>query len=82
MRRSDCERVTEREELVGRLSLASRFPQYLEAFVSLRMPLRGRKCMGEGPGSLYNGDVYRCRSAGPIDFVVFSHGFEILIGLL
>ena len=29
VRRSDCERVTEREELVGRLSFASRFPQYL-----------------------------------------------------
>jgi hypothetical protein len=29
VRRSDCERVTEREELVGRLSLASRLPQYL-----------------------------------------------------
>ena len=27
--RSDWERVTEREELVGRLSLASRLPQYL-----------------------------------------------------
>lgn len=30
MRRSDWERVTERDELVGRLSLASRLPQYLE----------------------------------------------------
>lgn len=29
VRRSACERVTERELLVGRLSLASRFPQYL-----------------------------------------------------
>ena len=29
VRRSDCERVTERELLVGRLSFASRFPQYL-----------------------------------------------------
>ena len=29
VRRSDCERVTEREELVGRLRLGSRFPQYL-----------------------------------------------------
>ena len=29
VRRSSCESVTEREELVGRLSLASRFPQYL-----------------------------------------------------
>lgn len=29
VRRSDCERVTERDELVGRLSFASRLPQYL-----------------------------------------------------
>jgi hypothetical protein len=29
VRRSDWERVTERDELVGRLSLGSRFPQYL-----------------------------------------------------
>lgn len=29
VRRSDWERVTEIEELVGRLSLGSRFPQYL-----------------------------------------------------
>lgn len=28
--RSACERVTEREEFVGRLSLESRFPQYLQ----------------------------------------------------
>ena len=29
VRRSACERVTERELLVGRLSLGSRLPQYL-----------------------------------------------------
>jgi hypothetical protein len=29
VRRSSCERVTLREELVGRLSFGSRFPQYL-----------------------------------------------------
>lgn len=29
VRRSSCERVTEREELEGRLSLLSRLPQYL-----------------------------------------------------
>lgn len=33
VRRSDWARVTLREELVGRLSLGSRFPQYL-GFVS------------------------------------------------
>lgn len=30
VRRSDWESVTEREELVGRLSFVSRLPQYLE----------------------------------------------------
>ena len=30
VRRSDWERVTEREELVGRLSEGSRLPQYLD----------------------------------------------------
>lgn len=34
VRRSDWERVTEREELVGRLRVASRLPQYLEGAVS------------------------------------------------
>lgn len=29
VRRSFCERVTEMEELVGRFSFGSRFPQYL-----------------------------------------------------
>jgi len=33
VRRSSCERVTERDELVGRFSLVSRLPQYL-SFVS------------------------------------------------
>jgi hypothetical protein len=31
VRRSDWERVTLRDEFVGRLSLGSRFPQYLES---------------------------------------------------
>ena len=30
VRRSACERVTEMDELVGRLSLVSRLPQYLK----------------------------------------------------
>lgn len=32
VRRSDWDRVTEREELVGRLREESRLPQYLESF--------------------------------------------------
>jgi len=31
VRRSDWARVTERDELVGRLSFESRFPQYLDS---------------------------------------------------
>ena len=34
VRRSDWERVTETEELVGRLSFASRFPQYLKILLT------------------------------------------------
>lgn len=34
VRRSDWERVTEMEELVGRLSVGSRFPQYLYGSLS------------------------------------------------
>jgi hypothetical protein len=33
VRKSAWERVTETEELVGRLSLGSRFPQYLDLLV-------------------------------------------------
>ena len=35
VRRSFCERVTEREELVGRFSFGSRFPQYLVMWVRI-----------------------------------------------
>jgi len=48
VRRSDCERVTEREELVGRLSLASRLPQYLVCFVSLGRSLGRERVRGKG----------------------------------
>ena len=37
VRRSDCERVTLREELVGRLRLESRFPQYLRGGVRSKL---------------------------------------------
>lgn len=40
VRRSDWERVTERDELVGRLSLVSRLPQYLRLSVSPCFELR------------------------------------------
>lgn len=46
VRRSDCERVTEREELVGRLSLASRLPQYLVNIVSLEGHWEGKDSDG------------------------------------
>jgi hypothetical protein len=39
--KSAWDRVTETEELVGRLSLGSRFPQYLDLSVSWEMWGRG-----------------------------------------
>lgn len=49
VRRSDWERVTERELLVGRLSLGSRLPQYLGGWCQLRLGGgRGRGGGGEG----------------------------------
>ena len=50
VRRSDWESVTEREELMGRLSLVSRLPQYLGCFVSLGRSLRKES---EGNGQVY-----------------------------
>ena len=44
VRRSDCERVTEREELVGRLREGSRLPQYLvDIYQSCSMKERKRR---------------------------------------
>ena len=43
VRRSSWERVTEREELVGRLSFGSRLPQYLDWDV-LEVVFRSRVC--------------------------------------
>ena len=44
VRRSDWERVTEREEFVGRLRAGSRLPQYLESSCqSCSKSVRGRK---------------------------------------
>lgn len=42
VRRSDWERVTEMEELVGRLSFASRFPQYLVPLATVVLVWRGK----------------------------------------
>jgi hypothetical protein len=43
VRRSDWESVTLRDEFVGRLSFASRFPQYLES-ISIYIP-RVKECV-------------------------------------
>lgn len=54
VRRSSCESVTEMEELVGRFSFASRFPQYLlvREYISW-VSWRGqcKKYNGRGRGS-------------------------------
>jgi len=42
VRKSAWERVTETEELVGRLSFGSRFPQYLD--LSILCEMWGRGC--------------------------------------
>lgn len=62
VRRSDWERVTEREELVGRLRAGSRFPQYLKLVNRVqRHWVDGRD--GEGRGLLDDCDVYwSCRT--------------------
>ena len=59
VRRSDWERVTEREEFVGRLSFASRLPQYLgnsdSAYVDVRMgdwEVKLRRWNGSGSSGL------------------------------
>ena len=70
MRRSSWERVTEREELVGRLSAVSRLPQYLDEETSAKdSALIG----GTGFMSLlYDGNVHWSVAACSID-PVLSH---------
>lgn len=65
VRRSDWERVTEREELVGRLREGSRLPQYLEFFC--QMVVDG--CEGGGR-LLDHSDVYWSGRACSVDFMV------------
>lgn len=56
-RRSSCERVTDSEELVGRLRTGSRFPQYLDG-------MNKRKARSRGGYLLYDGNVdWRSRAS-------------------
>ena len=56
VRRSDWERVTEREELVGRLSLGSRFPQYfITAMLTGAVVLALWISVGEAMGVVLSG---------------------------
>lgn len=68
MRRSDCDRVTERDELVGRLSLGSRLPQYLEG------DSNGRSVTGHDSkmamNVLDNSDVDGSSGTRPVDFAL------------
>lgn len=75
VRRSDWERVTEREELVGRLRVASRLPQYLEGAVShvsgvCSLMWVWKISWGYG---LDDGDVDRRSRAGTVDLLLI-HG--------
>lgn len=64
VRRSDWERVTEREELVGRLREGSRLPQYLESFCQCCSRV-ARKV-----GVLDHCDVHRSGRARAVDLLV------------
>jgi hypothetical protein len=70
VRRSAWERVTEMEELVGRFSFGSRFPQYLFSLERRRGGVEGYL--------LDDGDVYWRRSARLIDLRV-CHFEDILL---
>ena len=67
VRRSSCERVTERELLVGRLRVASRLPQYLV------MLAQWATCTPWNGDELYHGDVDRCEGARAVDLVLRTH---------
>jgi hypothetical protein len=69
VRRSAWERVTEREELVGKLRAGSRLPQYL-CGGRLAAGLEVKRESGVEWGVLDNGNVYRRSGAGSVDFLV------------
>ena len=62
VRRSDWARVTEREELVGRLRVVLRLPQYLD--VISRGIIAFELC------TLYDRDVDRCGRARPVNLLI------------
>lgn len=67
VRRSAWERVTERDELVGRFRVGSRFPQYLICYGQFRGRARDR----EGKKSALNdSNVDRGRCTSTIDLCV------------
>ena len=70
VRRSDWESVMEREELVGRLRVGSRFPQYLAGGLATCGGKDGRAWK---EGILHYRYVDRGSSAGPVDFLVFHN---------
>lgn len=75
VRRSDWERVTERELLVGRLSLGSRLPQYLGGWCQLRLG-GGR---GRGGGVLDDGNVDGRSRAGAVYLGVGHVGWCLVV---
>lgn len=74
VRRSSCESVTERDELVGRLRVASRLPQYLYCCIR-NVPGRVRTMSNFVEASvkgnaLDDSNVHRRKGAGSVDFLV------------
>lgn len=71
VRRSAWERVTERDELVGRLSVGSRFPQYLICQRSMAVKAGREGERGElKQCTLNNSNVDRGRGTSTINFCV------------
>ena len=82
VRRSDWERVTLREEFVGRFKPGSRLPQYLYhgdlVFDQCRELARGLKIRAGG-GILYHGDVDWGCGAGAVNLMVCHIGQPIFL---
>ena len=75
VRREDWERVTLREELVGRFRLGSRLPQYLsDGFFWSVMGVFGGWMLRKRGRALYDCYVYGSGGAGAVDLLVRSHG--------
>lgn len=76
VRRSDWDRVTDREELVGRLSVGSRFPQYLNGEFLLGGEKRREGIGGAMDRLLDDGNVHGSCGASAIDLCLSHFWFK------